>query len=164
VKKHNVIVDALKGAVKMGAYFSEDWLKSTSEAGLRTKKSEIEAKIDWEANITWFDLHETYANEFCALDLIEEELMLRPLNGQMNVIRNDGQVTVSVNRDLLADIYAVIKDWPDIISNEENLKQIASLNMCNAEQIVNMTNAIYAMFSIARKAEEGKEGVIKFLP
>ena len=147
----------------MAAYFTGDWLKTASDDELNAKKSEIEARIDSEANMTWFDLHETYANEFCALDLIEEELMLRPLNGQVNVIRNDGQVTVSVNRDLLADIYAVIKDWPDIISNEENLKQIASLNMCNAEKIVNMTNAIYAMFSIARKSEEGKEGVIKFL-
>ncbi len=64
----------------------------------------------------------------------------------VSVSKEGKRTVITMNDRLCGDIWHLIKDWPDIISNDENLQLLADLNFAKAEQIEEITQALYQMF------------------
>ena len=60
--------------------------------------------------------------------------------------KENGKAVVSISNDAHYYIWEIVSGWPDIISNEENLKIIADLNMTNTEIMEKTTSALYQIF------------------
>ena len=68
-------------------------------------------------------------------------------------VSKEGKTTViQMDNRLCGQIWHLVKDWPDIISNDENLKTIADLNFAKTEQIKEITEAFYQMFNAISEA------------
>ena len=64
----------------------------------------------------------------------------------VTVSKDAGKAVIKMNDRLCSQIWQLVKDWPDIISNEENLKTLAELNIARKEHIEELTSALYEMF------------------
>ena len=65
------------------------------------------------------------------------------------VLKHEGkQMVVEIDATAKANIWHIVKDWPDIISNEENMKKICDMNFANSEQIEEVTYTIFRLFEV----------------
>ena len=64
----------------------------------------------------------------------------------VTVSKEAGKAVIKMNDRLFHQIWHLVKDWPDIISNEENLKILAELNFARKEEIEELTSALYEIF------------------
>lgn len=145
----------------MKTFFDDVWLKSASENELKEKISEIKSLVDFSI-VNFLD---TYRNEMEAIRIISDELTIRPFVDYVKVVRKNEQVNITINYKLWSDITKMVNDWPDIISNEENLKTLADINMTDTKKIIDITNALVMIFSLIGGATtNNKEGIIRVLP
>lgn len=64
----------------------------------------------------------------------------------VSVSKEGKRTVIKMNDRLCGQIWHLVKDWPDIISNEENLKLVSDLNFAKTEQIEEITEVFYQMF------------------
>ncbi len=64
----------------------------------------------------------------------------------ISILKEDKTTVIKIDNRLCGDIWHIVKDWPDIISNDENLKILADLNFAKMDQIEEITEAIYQIF------------------
>ncbi len=81
---------------------------------------------------------------------------------QRIVVTKEGRKTViKINKEAASQLWKLVKDWPDIISNEENLKILAELNFAKPEQVKALTADLYQIFKAL--AESSGETTIRKL-
>ena len=68
------------------------------------------------------------------------------IKDKVSISKEANKTIIRMNDRLQSQIWKLVKDWPDIISNEENLKIIAGLNFAKTEQIEEITEAFYKIF------------------
>ena len=70
-------------------------------------------------------------------------------------ISNEAKKTIiRMNDRLQGQIWKFVKDWPDIVSNHENLKILADMNFAKKEEIEELTEAFYEMFKVIASSTE----------
>lgn len=75
------------------------------------------------------------------------------------VVREEEDKTIiEIDANLEANIYWLVKDWPDIISNEENMKILCKLNYASSQQMQELTDAICQIW---KKFSREKDTVIR---
>jgi len=63
------------------------------------------------------------------------------------VLKCEGeQRVIEIDATTKANVWHLVKDWPDIISNEENMKKLCDMNFSNSEEIEELTGTIYQLF------------------
>ena len=62
------------------------------------------------------------------------------------VVKENRKTVIKIGKEAYSQIWNLVKDWPDIISNDENLKLLADLNFVKPEQIKAFTDDIYQIF------------------
>ncbi len=65
----------------------------------------------------------------------------------ITITKEDGKTVITMSEELRYSIWSLVQDWPDIISNDENLKVIMDLNMTKEERIEEITEAFYQIFN-----------------
>lgn len=74
------------------------------------------------------------------------------------VKEEEDKTIIEIDANLEANIYWLVKDWPDIISNEENMKILCELNITSPQRIQELTDAIC---QISKALNREKDTVIR---
>jgi len=64
----------------------------------------------------------------------------------ITITKEDNKTVIEMSAELRYLIWELVSGWPDIISNDENMKIVADLNMTDTEDIKKTTNALYQIF------------------
>ena len=62
------------------------------------------------------------------------------------VVKENRKTVIKIDKEAYSQIWKLVKDWPDIVSNDENLKILADLNLAKPEQIKAFTDDLYQIF------------------
>lgn len=79
----------------------------------------------------------------------------------ITITKENGKTVISISEDLHYSLCDFVQDWPDIISNDENLKIIADLNMTKEERIKEITEAFCQIFNVICADHETVIRVVK---
>ena len=79
------------------------------------------------------------------------------------VLKCEGeQRVIEIDATTKSNVWHLVKDWPDIISNEENIKKLCDINFANSEEIEELTEVIYQLFK-ALNVENPTDTVIRVI-
>ena len=76
------------------------------------------------------------------------------IKDKVSISKEAKKTIIRMNDRLQGQIWKLVKDWPDIISNTENLKILADMNFAKKEEIEELTEAFYEMFKVIASSKE----------